>query len=117
MTLTAAFTKISEIENKLDLILNMLSNLQTQPKDGNQTIFDDFARYYFDKFRWRKVSGDTRRSDISRYNNHIAPVIANMCITDIKPEHVQKIIDGLNDHQKTAHEIFYAHQCGNESGY
>lgn len=106
MTLAAAFTKISEIENKLDLVLSMLKDLQPQSKSGDQTNFDDFARYYFDKFRWRKVSADTRRADISRYNNHVAPAIASMNISDILPEHVQGIIDGLNEHQKTAHEVF-----------
>lgn len=106
MTLAAAFTKISEIESKLDLILSMLNNLQTQPKIVDQTNFDEFARYYFEKFRWRKVSADTRRADISRYNNHVAPAIADMSIADILPEHVQEIIDGLTEHQKTAHEVF-----------
>lgn len=106
MTLSTAFNKIAELENKLDLIVTMLSKLQPQSHSDEQTKFDDFARYYFDKFRWRKVSADTRRSDISRYNNHVAPVIADKPISDITPEHIQEIIDNLSDRQKTAHEVF-----------
>lgn len=103
MTLTATLTKIAD---KLDLIANILGTLQPQTKREESTNFDDFAKYYFEKFRWRKVSADTRRADTSRYNNHIAPEIAQMRITDIMPEHVQKIVDRLAQHQKTAHEVF-----------
>lgn len=104
MTITAALETIAD---KLDLIVSMLSsNKNTKSIDRNQTSFGDFAEYYFDKFRWQQVSGDTRRSDISRYKNHVVPALGEMIISDIMPEHVQNIMDGLTEHQKTAHEVF-----------
>lgn len=106
MTLAAAFSKISEIESKLDLILSMLGNLQTQSKDEDkQTKFDEFAQYYFDNFRWRRVSPETKIRDLRRYKKHILPAFGDVLISDITPRHCQHLVDSLYDKQKTAHEV------------
>lgn len=102
-------TTLERIANSLEAIAAFLyKNIKEQPEsiEKKSQTFDEFAQYYFDKFRWRKVQMDTRRSDLSRYNNHILPVLGNEIISDIKPEQIQEIVDSLADNPKTAHEVY-----------
>ncbi|MCX4364051.1 MAG: hypothetical protein OSJ74_11850, partial [Clostridia bacterium] len=96
---------LKNISDKLDLVVGILSNLQPQSQDSERTIFEDFARYYFDKFRWRKVSPETKVRDLRRYNRHIAPAFGTLQIDRITPQHCQRLIDNLSEKPKTAHEI------------
>lgn len=91
---------------KLDIIADKLDKLPTAATPQSDKKFGDFALYYFERFRWRKVCKETKRVDLCRYNAHIAPMLAEMRFADITPEHVQKVVDGLQDRQKTAHEVF-----------
>ncbi len=68
--------------------------------------FNDFAQYYFDKFRWRKVTEETKRANLSRYNMHISPTLGFMAIDTITPKHIQEVIDRLADRPKTAREVY-----------
>ncbi len=70
------------------------------------TAFDAFARYYFDTFRKRTVAARTIKSDISRYNTHIAPHFGDIQLKSITPIQVQTLIDKLANTQKTAHEVY-----------
>lgn len=97
---------LTAIAAKLDTIADKLDKLPTATPPQSDRLFGEFAFYYFERFRWRKVCAATKRVDLCRYNVHIAPVFAEMQISDITPEQVQNVVDGLNDRQKTAHEVF-----------
>lgn len=94
------------IAAKLDAIADKLDKLPTAATPQSDKLFGEFAQYYFDTFRRRKVAPKTMSNDMSRYNKHIAPVFGQMPIAAITPEQVQNVIDGLSEHQKTAHEVF-----------
>jgi integrase len=95
-------TTLCRIADKLDMIADLLCKTT---RSQNQTLFDDFAQYYFDAFRWRRITDETKRADLSRYNTYIAPAFGHMPIIDIKPRHCQDLIDKLTNKPKTAHEI------------
>lgn len=102
-------TTLERIANSLEAIAAFLYKNIKQSQDpiqNDRQTFDEFAQYYFEKFRWRKVKKDTMRSDLSRYNNHIAPVLGNEILSDIKPEQIQNIVDSLASNPKTAHEVY-----------
>ena len=44
-----------------------------QKNNGVPTTFDQFAKYYFEKFHKRKVSASTYRVAMSNYKNHVLP--------------------------------------------
>ena len=94
------------IAAKLDVIADKLDKLPAATDSPSGKTFGEFALYYFERFRWRKVKATTKRTDLSRFNCHISPEFAEMRLTDITSEHVQNVIDGLSDRQKTAHEVF-----------
>lgn len=95
---------LNRIADKLDEIADKLDGKATTPK--NTQTFDEFARYYFDTYRKRKVAPKTFKCDLSRYELHIAPTIGGIRICELVPEQVQKLIDSLSDRPKTAHEVF-----------
>lgn len=97
---------LNTIVARLDTIADKLDKLPTATAPQSKKLFGDFALYYFDTFRKRKVAPKTMSNDMSRYNTHIAPAFAQMPLSAITPEHVQRVIDGLHDRQKTAHEVF-----------
>lgn len=103
--MTELYDILNAIAAKLDIIADKLDR-NALPAPQNGKTFGDFALYYFERFRWRKVCAETKRVDLCRYNAHIAPALAEMRLAEITPEHVQKVIDGLRDRQKTAHEVF-----------
>lgn len=72
------------------------------------TNFDEFAQYYFENFRKRKVKPLTLENDKYRYNNHLKPLFGGMRIKDITPAQCQKLIDGYIDkgQGKTADEVY-----------
>lgn len=69
--------------------------------------FDDFATYYFETFRKRKVATKTLAEDIRRYNRWIKPTFGKMQLRDITPGICQRLIDKLTEDGKckTAIEI------------
>ncbi len=70
--------------------------------------FDAFAMYYFENFRQKKVSTDTYRSDLSRYNNYLKPYFKKKLISQISPIECQKLLDKIKKEGKgkTADELF-----------
>lgn len=96
---------LRRIVEQLDVIVDKLDRMPTAEFRSDR-LFGEFALYFFEHFRWRKVCKETKRVDLCRYNVHIAPVFAEMRIADITPEQVQTVIDGLSARQKTAHEVF-----------
>lgn len=72
------------------------------------TNFDEFAQYYFENFRKRKVQPLTLVNDKYRYNNHLKPLLGSMNIKDITPAQCQKLIDNFIEkgQGKTADEVY-----------
>ncbi len=101
MTELELLTRIAE---RLDEIADRLDGKATTPK-SSQT-FDEFARYYFDTFRKRKVTPYTFRKDTERYNAHICPTIGETPFAELRPDRVQKVLDRLENRPKTAREVF-----------
>ena len=59
------------------------------------TTFHEFAMYYFENFRKRKVSAQTMQGDLNRYNNHLKPVFGAMQLRRILPAQCQALIDDI----------------------
>lgn len=98
--------RLDEIADKLDSIKSLpavASSVETKP---NTPTFGEFAQYYFDTFRWRKVCEQTKRADTYRYNAHILPVLGDKPLNKITPADVQTIVDGLADKGKTRQEVY-----------
>ena len=79
-----------------------------QSKFQAPTTFHEFAMYYFENFRKRKVKPLTLENDMYRYNNHLKPVFGSLQIRLITPPQCQKLIDDIlsKGHGKTADEVF-----------
>ena len=69
---------------------------------------DEFALYYFEKFRKPKVTEQTYTTDLQRYNRHIKPNLGSKQLKRITPDNCQKLIDSLlaDGKGKTANEIY-----------
>ena len=68
---------------------------------GAPDTFHEFAMYYFDKYRSRKVSSLTLENDRYRYKNHIQPHFGSMPIANISPPYCQELLDKLANSGKT----------------
>lgn len=98
---------LSRIADSLEAIKLLLQRMTEQTKSQTSLqSFDEFAQYYFNNFRWRKVSVQTKRNDLCRYNLHILPTLGDKPINRITPLDCQNLIDSLADYPKTSHEVF-----------
>ena len=72
------------------------------------TRFDEFARFYFEKFRKRKVAPKTYSKDLLRLKNHLIPAFGSAHLRSITPVQCQNLIDSYLDkgQGKTAEEVF-----------
>lgn len=68
---------------------------------GAPDTFHEFAMYYFEKYRSRKVSALTLENDRYRYKNHIQPHFGSMLITDITAPFCQELLDKIVNSGKT----------------
>ena len=70
--------------------------------------FDEFATYYFEKFRKPKIAELTYKNDLYRYKNHIKLIFGKKSLESITPADCQALIDTLNNKGKgkTATEVF-----------
>ncbi len=75
--------------------------------------FHEFAMYYFENFRKRKVKPLTYENDMYRYNNHLKPAFASMPLKRISPAQCQAFIDGFINagHGRTADEVYSLLNC------
>lgn len=83
---------------------------KTKKADTNNnvpTTFNAFALYYFKNFRKRKVSYDTYRVDLSRYNNYLKPYFNEKPIKKITAKECQDLLDKVlsEGKGKTADEL------------
>ena len=72
------------------------------------TTFQEFALFYFQSFRKRKVAEQTYRADMSRFRNHIVPHFGSMPLSEIIPSDCNSLLDTLmaKNMYKTAEEIY-----------
>lgn len=75
---------------------------------GIPTTFDAFAQYYFKNFRVKKVSADTMKADLYRYNRHIKATFKDKPLKRITSLECQNLIEKLSTagKRKTADEVF-----------
>ncbi|MDE6597985.1 MAG: site-specific integrase [Clostridia bacterium] len=100
----AAIAKFTE---KLKRALQAAS-YQTAPE-----TFHEFALYYFETFRKRKVKPLTYDNDMYRYNNHLKPLFGSKLLKHISPGECQKLIDGYiqKGQGRTAEEVYSLLNC------
>ena len=69
--------------------------------------FNAFANYYFQKFRIHKVTPQTFKKDMSRYNLYLKPYFKEKPIKRITPDDCQRLLDGIKEtgKGKTTEEI------------
>ena len=70
--------------------------------------FHEFATYYFETFRKRKVAEKTYQADLSRYKNNILPHFGSTPLNRITPAQCQELTDGIisSGHERTAQDVF-----------
>ena len=71
------------------------------------TTFHEFAIFYFENYRKRKVSELTYKFDLRKYERHLQPVFKSVSLRSINNEMCQAIIDKYNAKglRKTAKEL------------
>lgn len=71
------------------------------------TTFHEFAVYYFENFRKRKVSPATFRNDMYRYKRFLQPVFGSIKLKKITPAQCQAILDArqAEGHTKSMTEL------------
>lgn len=71
-----------------------LHEYESKPSLPNiPTTFHEFAVYYFENFRKRKVSKETLKNDLNRYKRFIQPALGSFKIKNITPAQCQAILD------------------------
>ena len=76
--------------------------------NGIPNTFNNFAMYYFENFRKKKVKESTYQNDMLRYNKYLKPYFDEKPITKITSLECQNLIEQIaNDGKgKTAEEIY-----------
>lgn len=71
------------------------------------TAFKEFATYYFENFRKRKVTAETYKKNLQQFNNHLLPVFGSMPIKFITPAQCQELLDEFvkKGYGRTAEEL------------
>ena len=76
------------------------------PKSKVPITFHEFAMYYFEKYRKRKVAEITYENDMYRYKKHIQPYFKSIRLIDITPMMCQDYLDELaKKSTKTSSEV------------
>ncbi len=102
---------LEELKARFIEKLHELELGESLPKVPN--TFHEFATYYFENFRKRKVKPMTYENDTYRYNNHLKPAFGSTPLKRITPGQCQALIDGLlsKGHGRTADEIYSLLNC------
>lgn len=74
---------------------------------GTPLTFNAFAHYYFDNFRKKKVTKDTLRGDMCRYEKYLKPYFQEKLIKNITPGECQQLLDEIAEagKNKTVAEV------------
>ncbi len=87
--------------------------LQAERYQAAPETFHEFATYYFETFRKRKVKPLTFENDMYRYNNHLKPLFGSKLLKHISPGECQTFIDGYlaKGQGRTAEEVYSLLNC------
>ncbi len=101
------------LQEAKDRFIEVLNNGLPAPtaKESTDTVpktFNEFALYYFNKFRVRRVAERTMKEDLWRYKRYLYPEFGSMPIPQITSAKCQSLIDSIVAQRKlkTAAEIF-----------
>lgn len=99
------------VELARENMLRKLRDVQPSPektKNGIPTIFEDFAGYYFERFRKPKVAQLTYENDEHRLKKYILPALGKKKIRQITPSDCEALVKSLSDagKGKTADEVY-----------
>lgn len=101
------------LQEAKERFIEFLNNEATTPKpkesaDAVPKTFNEFALYYFEKFRVRRVAERTMKEDLWRYKRYLLPEFGSMPIPKITPARCQSLIDSIVTQRKlkTAAEVF-----------
>lgn len=79
-----------------------------QAEGRTPTNFHDFAIYYFENFRRKKITEETHRKNMARYNLYIKTAFGERNITSITPGDCNELLESITSQGKgkTAEEIY-----------
>lgn len=103
---TAYGTTLEDAKKKFILKLKAADDEKEQ--FNAPTTFHEFAMYYFETFRKRKVKDTTYKGDMARYNHDLKPHFGSTPLKSITPGQCQKLLDKLSERGlgKTVDEIY-----------
>lgn len=109
--ISVSSTDLQDLKQRFIEKLHAMESNEAFPKAP--TTFHEFATYYFENFRKRKVKPLTYENDTYRYNNHLKPAFGSTPLKRIMPAQCQALIDGLlsKGHGRTADEIYSLLNC------
>lgn len=92
---------------------NFIEKIKTASKKETSVdivpkTFDSFAHYYFDNFRKEKVSAQTMKTDMQRYDKYLKSAFREIPIIKITPSNCKKILDEVKNQGKfkTEEELY-----------
>ncbi len=101
------------LQEAKDRFIEFLNNGMPMPtrkenEDAVPKTFNEFALYYFNKFRVRRVAERTMKEDLWRYKRYLYPEFGSMPIPQITSAKCQSLIDSIVEQRKlkTAAEVF-----------
>lgn len=98
---------LEDLKTRFIEVLHNTENNQGKPKIPK--TFDEFAMFYFENFRKRKVTQRTYETDLRRYKKNILPILGNTPINKITPTDCQEVLDTQLKHgyERNAQDIYY----------
>ncbi len=105
---TNSNTTLDRIAESLEKLTALLACVVGKETVDEQKEFGEFAEYYFETFRKRKVKQSTYKNDCKRLKTNILPYLGNFPINGITPLMCQQLIDRFESEGKgkTAEEVF-----------
>ena len=97
------------LEEAKRLFIEQLKTAKVSKKiTGVPKTFHSFTMYYFEKFRIKKVTEKTYKTDYNRYKKYLQPYFEEVPIIKITPKDCQDLMDNLEEEGKgkTAEELY-----------
>ncbi len=113
LNISATGATLEEAKLRFIQKLNDYQNYKGIVAPNIPSTFNDFAMYYFENFRKRKVKSSTYKKDLLRLKKHLLPYFGVMKLKDIPPQMCQELIDKFvaAGNGKTAEELFTLLNC------
>ena len=109
--ISVSSTNLEDLKQRFIEKLRTVESGEAFPKVP--TTFHEFATYYFENFRKRKVKPLTYENDTYRYSNHLKPAFGSIPLKRITPAQCQSLLDGLlsKGYGRTADEVYSLLNC------